>query len=162
MVKKSALKIPNKVVSDLNKFNFSNKDNRIKKSKKKYIILLCVKDGSSRSIVGVKRVKPDTNSISVNKDNEFAFSIEHHLYTNGLKSYFLFDINEGQIHLDEKDRLKFNPILLKKIVRGQIIAQSLTRMTNQQAKMNIYIGFFFAIFGGLIGYLISLYTTGAL
>lgn len=159
MVKNTVVRETIKVVDELNRMTLKKKGLKLKKSKRKHIILFTIQDGNSRSLEGIKKIKPTTTHIKLG-DKEFVFDIEKDIYTTGLKSYYLIDLNKGQLHLDLNDTYKFNPKSLKKIVRDQIIAQSLTRFTNQQNKINFFVGIFFSIFGGLIGYLICLYSMG--
>ncbi len=151
-----------KVVDDLTKVQFQKANFKLRKSKKKYVVMYTIQDGNSRTIESVKRVKADTTHISVGKNKVFPFDISKDIYTQKGKSYYVVDLNKGQLHLDLDDTYKFNPIFLKKLVKDEIISQSFTRMTNQQTKMNIYIGLFFAIFGGLIGYIVGLISLGAI
>lgn len=159
MVKNTVVKEVVKVVDEVSRMSFKKKGLKLKKSKRKYIILITIKDGNSRTLKGIKKIKADITHLKLG-DKEFLFDIEKDIYTTGLKSYYLIDLNKGQLHLDLGDTYKFNPKSLKKLVRDQVIAQSITRFTNQQNKVNFFVAVFFSIFGGLIGYLICLYSMG--
>lgn len=145
----------------LNKSEFQEKGWKFKKNKKKYIVLLSIDDGNSRTIEGVKVVKATTNVITIG-ESSYPIDLTKDIYTMKMKSYYLIDMNKGQLHLDLDDTYKFDPKFLKRIIKGQIMAQCITRFTGQQAKTNLYVGVFFAIFGGLIGYLVALFSTGVI
>jgi hypothetical protein len=149
-----------KVVEDLSKVQFSQSKFKLKKSKKKHIILYTIQDGNSRTIESVKQVSAYTTHLSISKEEEVPFDIEKEIFTHRNKSYYIVDLNKGQIHLDLDDTYKFNKRFLKKLVKDEIISQSFTRFTGQQTKMNLYIGLFFAIFGGFVGYLVALISLG--
>lgn len=149
-------------VEDLTKVQFSETEFKLKKSKKKYIVLYTIQDGSSRSIESVKRVQASTTTIKVGREKEFVFDISKDIFTRRNKAYYIVDLNKGQVHLDLGDTYKFNSKLLKKLVRDEIITQSLSRMSGQQAKTSIYLAIFTSVFGGLIGYIIALYSLGAI
>lgn len=157
--------IINTVVKDtveiFKKAEFQEKGWKFKKNKKKYIVLLTIDDGNSRTIEGVKNVKATTNKIDIG-DKLFPIDMSKDIYTIKNKAYYIMDMNKGQLHLDLDDTYKFNPKFLKKIVKEQIIAQTITRFTGQQVKTNMYVAFFFAIFGGLIGYIIALFSLGVI
>jgi len=148
-----------KVLSDLDKGFSSNSDGHIRKTNKKLIGLICVFDGQSTSIIKIKKLKPNMTHFKLN-DKEYPFDINKHLFTTKSKTTYIFDINKGQLHLDYGDVLKFDQKFLKMIVRSKIIAQTFVRFTGQQARNTMYIAFFFAVFGGLIGFISALIGYG--
>jgi hypothetical protein len=158
---KKAIETTEKVMQELSRVDFKKKGFKLKKSKKQHFLLVTIQDGASRNLEGIKKIKSNTTHLKIG-ENEFLFDITKDIYTQGLKSYYLLDLNKGQLHLDLDDTFKFNPKGLKKLIREQAITQTLSRMTNQQTKINFFVGVFFAIFGGLIGYLIALYSSGVL
>lgn len=145
----------------ISRVDLRRKGIKLKKSGKKRYALLTLNDGTGRTLEGIKKIKPNTTHIMV-KDKEFLFDITKSIYSSKLKVYYLIDINLGQLHLDTIDTQKFNPRNLKKLIREQAIAQTLTRQTTQQAKLNFMVAVFFMIFGGLVGYLVALYSSGVL
>jgi hypothetical protein len=158
---KKAIETTENVIQELSRIDFKKKGFKLKKSKKQHLLLITIQDGASRNLEGIKKIKAETTHIKIG-DDEYLFDITKDIYTQGLKSFYLLDMNKGQLHLDLGDTYKFNPKGLKKLIREQAITQTLSRMTNQQTKINFFVGIFFALFGGLIGYLIALYSSGVL
>lgn len=148
-----------KEIFNLDKALKSNES--FKKSKTKYIALITSNDGATTTILKTKRIQPNITHF-LYKDREMVFDINKHLFKTKTKTYYLFDANDGQLHLDLGDSYKFDQKFLKKIVREKIIAQSFTRFTGTQARNSMIMGIFLMIFGGLIGYLIALITLGVI
>lgn len=146
-----------KVIETLNKSDLRAKGIKLKKSKEKYIILFTV----NKVLEGIKIISPDTTHFQVG-DDIYPIDIEKFIYKDKFRTYFMFDVLEGQRHIDYGDSFKFNQKLLKKIIKEQIIAQSFNRFTGQQVKMSIYLAVFVGLFGGLIGYIIALVSTGVI
>lgn len=147
----------NQVGEVLNRTDLKAKGIKLQKSKEKYVILYTV----NKVLEGVKVIKPDTNYLEIGEGG-FVIDTSKYIYKDKFRTYFLLDATDGQQHIDLGDKFKFNPKFLKKIVREQIIAQSFTRFTGQQAKMSLYLAIFVGLFGGLIGYIIGLISAGVI
>jgi hypothetical protein len=150
-----------KIVDDLSKTAFKKRETIPRKSSQRYYILITVNDGSGRRLMGIRKIKPEATHFKIG-ENEYPFDISKEVYTIKLKTYFLVDIQAGQLHLDLGDTYKFNPKLLKKLIRNLIIAQTITRWTNQQNRMNIILLIGGVLFGGVMGWLLSLYFNGVI
>ena len=158
-------KIAKNVIQDLNVLGTvgaKGKGYRRKRSKTKYIALLCIDDGNGLKVEATKRLKPNITHFQYGKEQEQVFDITKYVYREDKRIFYLFDIHKGQLHLDFGDTYKFSPTFLKKIVREKIIAQSFTRLTNQQLKNTLYVSIFVGIFGALIGYIIALISLGVI
>lgn len=150
-----------KEVDELKKNEFKNNDKRLRVKKIKYIVHITIKDGNSRTLIGIKKIKPTTTHIKVD-DNEFLLDINNPYIRKPFERYYLFDVNVGQLAIKDKKKPEINPELAKQIIRNHIISQSLTTLTNKQQKMQIYVAVFFAVFGGIIGWALTIVFGGFL
>lgn len=101
--------------------------NRIKalsKDKGKYIVIFCVKEGSSYNFIQSKLIKPNTTKILYDKEHEFLIDIENHTYRKGNVRYYCIDVNSKQIFFEQLNGKNYmTSRLIKKIMVDETIMQ---------------------------------------
>lgn len=124
------------------------------KSKKKYIAIFLVKEQKSYSILGYKKVNPLKLTVKF-KGIPKVIDISNYTYSKGYKQYYLIDMKEGQLFLNEGVKSNLNADILDMIEVKHIITQLTTNLNNSALKISIMTLVFGAILGGLVGYIIA-------
>ena len=125
------------------------------RKKKKYIAVFLLKDQESYTIVKKKKFKPSNSKEIRFKGKLYIIRNLIPSFSKGLKNYYCINIEVASGHLlfkKNKDS-QITPKLLDTIIKGKIVHQLTSNLTDTAMKMNIMMIAIGGIIGGLIGWI---------
>lgn len=133
-----------------------NKGITMKNAKTKYFAIFVMEVNESYSFVKMKRINPIKRQVRYAKDKLFILQSERPTYINGLKVYYFFDLQCGQLLFNKtSDDSLINSDIIDNIMCKNIVNQLTSSLMASKFTMNLVMMLFAGIFGGLIGYLIG-------
>lgn len=133
-----------------------NKGIVMKNAKTKYFAIFVMEVNQSYSFVKMKRINPIKRKVRYSKDKLFLLQAEFPTYINGLKIYYFFDLQAGQLLFNKtSDESIINSDIIDNIMCKNIVNQLTSSLMSNKFVMNLIQIIFGGIFGGLIGYLIG-------
>lgn len=133
-----------------------NKGITMKNAKTKYFAIFVMEVNQSYSFVKMKRINPIKRKVRYSKDKLFILQSERPTYINGLKVYYFFDLECGQLLFNKtSDESIINSDIIDNIMCKNIVNQLTSSLMSNKFAMNLLQIIFGGIFGGLIGYLIG-------
>lgn len=133
-----------------------NKGITMKNSKTKYYAIFVMEVNESYSFVKMKRINPINRKVRYRKDKLFILQSERPTYINGLKVYYFFDLQTGQLLFNKTSADSIiNSDIIDNIMCKNIVNQLTSSLMSNKFVMNLFQIIFGGIFGGLIGYLIG-------
>lgn len=133
-----------------------NKGITMKNAKTKYFAIFVIEVNQSFSFVKMKRINPIKRNVRYSKDKLFILQSELPTYINGLKVYYFFDLEHGQLLFNKtSDESIINSDIIDNIMAKNIVNQLTSSLMSNKFAMNLLQIIFGGIFGGLIGYLIG-------
>ena len=134
-----------------------NKGITMKNAKAKYFAIFVIQINESYSFVRRKRINPIKRKVRYSKTKLFVFQPEFPTYSNGLKVYYFFDLEHGQLLFNKtSDNHTINSNMIDDIMSKNIISQLTSSLGNSKFAMNLLQIIFGGITGGMIGYIIGI------
>lgn len=134
------------------------------KGKKQYWAVLVVKEAGIYTVLKKKSFSPINSTIRFNEKLSYPITSNTPTYQKGMDLYYLFEKNSGLMLLgegSESDLMK--PEIMDMIMGKSIIKQLTENLTDKMDYSMIVLIFSIgAIMGGLVGFIISLFTTGVI
>lgn len=133
-----------------------NKGIVMKNAKTKYFAIFVMEVNQTYSYVKIKRINPIKRQVRYSKDKLFILQAEMPTYVNGLKVYYFFDLEHGQLLFNKtSDESIINSDIIDNIMCKNIVNQLTSSLMSSKFAMNLLQIVFGGIFGGMIGYLIG-------
>lgn len=133
-----------------------NKGIVMKNAKMKYFAIFLLEVNESYSFVKIKRINPIKRKVRYAKDKLFILSPEYPTYINGLKTYYFFDLEHGQLLLNKTANSDIiNSEIIDSVVSKSIVSQLTSNLGNQKLAFQIMQLLIGGVFGGIIGYMIG-------
>ncbi len=122
--------------------------------KKKYIVILLVKEQSTYNVLLKKKILPTSNFIRYNKKT-YPINIDYPTYSKGLSLYYFIDIHkEKQLSFGKSKNSTITPDVLDMIISQNIISQ-LTENLGSGFTLTLYNILIGLIIGSLIGFIVG-------
>lgn len=133
-----------------------NKGIVMKNAKTKYFAIFVMEVNQSYSFVKMRRINPIKRQVRYSKSKLFILQSERPTYINGLKVYYFFDLESGQLLFNKtSDESIINSDIIDNIMCKNIVNQLTSSLMSNKFAMNLLQIIFGGVFGGLIGYLVG-------
>lgn len=128
------------------------------KSGKKYIVYITRKEQSSYVIWKRLTVEPDTTKLKINKKNTQDISLDKPIFIRGLKLFFLVDIKDGQLGLENRENQDgYDAEVYDLIFDKEIVKQLTYDWNGSNYTQTIWLTIFVSLFAFAAGFILKGY-----